>query len=479
MTDGPPRMLDDPATPPSLRRDLEARARVSLALDLGAAAARLDRARADADDARRSRARWWAWLAPAAAVAVVALVWWRVPRPSPAPTQEPPSVAGSARPEAPATATESRPPRRPGESAHAAIDRVEGTVVIIDGGAKLAARAGQALADGQTLATVGATSHARLTLGDGTALELGGDSVIAPQQAGARLFVAVGTVWARVMPRPSSAPLSLITPHAEATVLGTALSLSVGAEGTRLRVSEGRVRLARGSQAVEVAAGQQALATERELGRVAAASPSTAMLVVGGTPLVPGDQLLQRRLESLGFEVRIRGSASPIDDEVRHARIVLISSTIESVDVSARYRDLPVPILVSDTDLLDELGMAGLSVDGDTGVETDYPVDVAIKHPSHPLAAGLAGEVRVLSERATIRWARPTAFAAWTATLPHAGSRAVLYGYERGARMYGLSAPARRVGFFLHDATATVLNDNGWALFDAAVRWCADDAAAR
>jgi alpha-tubulin suppressor-like RCC1 family protein len=37
--------------------------------------------------------------------------------------------------------------------------------------------------------------------------------------------------------------------------------------------------------------------------------------------------------------------------------------------------------------------------------------------------------------------------------------------------MVGLSAPARRMGLFLGDTSATVLTAEGWALFDAAVQW--------
>jgi hypothetical protein len=37
--------------------------------------------------------------------------------------------------------------------------------------------------------------------------------------------------------------------------------------------------------------------------------------------------------------------------------------------------------------------------------------------------------------------------------------------------MQAFAAPARRVGFFFTDTTASVLNSNGWRLFDAAVNW--------
>src|SRR5262249_23918269 len=50
-------------------------------------------------------------------------------------------------------------------------------------------------------------------------------------------------------------------------------------------------------------------------------------------------------------------------------------------------------------------------------------------------------------------------------------TRIVVFGYEKGAAMFGLSAPARRVGLFLNDTTAAALASNGWRLFDAVVGW--------
>lgn len=59
------------------------------------------------------------------------------------------------------------------------------------------------------------------------------------------------------------------------------------------------------------------------------------------------------------------------------------------------------------------------------------------------------------------------------ASLPSDNSKKVLFGYDTDASMVGLNAPARLVGIFLGDATASTLTTNGWALFDAAIGWAA------
>jgi hypothetical protein len=45
--------------------------------------------------------------------------------------------------------------------------------------------------------------------------------------------------------------------------------------------------------------------------------------------------------------------------------------------------------------------------------------------------------------------------------------------------MFGLSAPARRVGYFLDIQASTRLTTEGWILFDAAVEWTAGRCATR
>ena len=89
---------------------------------------------------------------------------------------------------------------------------------------------------------------------------------------------------------------------------------------------------------------------------------------------------------------------------------------------------------------------------------------------AHPLAAGLSGTVTV-SSAATFTWGVPNANAVVVARPTSNATRASIFAYERGAGMVGLTAPGRRVGFFLQDTTGAALNPSGRALVDAALRW--------
>jgi hypothetical protein len=91
---------------------------------------------------------------------------------------------------------------------------------------------------------------------DGTRLELGSDSAlreITVREGGAKAaFLERGRLAARVARQPAGRPMLLVTPHAEARVLGTRLILSVEPEATRLEVKEGRVGLKRLSDGATV-----------------------------------------------------------------------------------------------------------------------------------------------------------------------------------------------------------------------------------
>ena len=90
---------------------------------------------------------------------------------------------------------------------------------------------------------------------------------------------------------------------------------------------------------------------------------------------------------------------------------------------------------------------------------------------AHPLAGGLSGTVTVTDAAAVFTWGVPGSGAAVAARPVGSATRALIFGYEKGASMPGLVAPGRRVGFFLENTTAASLNANGRTLFDAAVRW--------
>jgi len=57
------------------------------------------------------------------------------------------------------------------------------------------------------------------------------------------------------------------------------------------------------------------------------------------------------------------------------------------------------------------------------------------------------------------------------ATIVAQPTQAALFGYEKGADMIGMTAPARRVGFAAREAIASHFSEQGLKVFDTAVDW--------
>ena len=204
----------------------------------------------------------------------------------------------------------------------------------------------------------------------------------------------------------------------------------------------------------------------------AAERPRTVLIVVKpDNPRVATDRAVAAHLEGRGYRVTIGSQYDPV---ARGYDLVLLSSNIRSRDLLGAYRDVPVPVLTWESDLLDDLGMTGKKHDRDFG---KAPAEhfVWLVNAPHTLAAGLrAGVNAVYAKDAPMNWGKPGLGAAIIATVPGEPDHAVVFGYEKGATMdYESIAPARRTMFLLDNETFGNLTGAGLALFDAAVDWTA------
>src|SRR5205814_3611801 len=127
--------------------------------------------------------------------------------------------------------------------------------------------------------------------------------------------------------------------------------------------------------------------------------------------------------------------------------------------------------------LMDGLRLTGTTSAVDFGSSALYSQLVLnASITGHPMLAGLTGSPTVTSSPDSFTWGVPVAGSTLLASLLSPDtSKAAIFNYEQGASLYSqptpLSAPERRVGFFLGASTATLLTAEGWKLFDAAVTW--------
>jgi ferric-dicitrate binding protein FerR (iron transport regulator) len=182
----------------------------------------------------------------------------KAPEPKPAPPEPKPPESPPLRPPAPL-------PSAPKESAIAVatVESVHGEVVALLAGERKPVAAGQVIASGHGLSTGPGNAAAVLVFPDATRLELRPGTVLAELSStpGKRVVMEKGSLYADVAKQPAGQPMVFATKHAEATVLGTKLSLSC-AEATKLELKEGKVRFTRSEdrKSVDVPAGQYCVA---------------------------------------------------------------------------------------------------------------------------------------------------------------------------------------------------------------------------
>ena len=144
-----------------------------------------------------------------------------------------------------------------------------GDVVLRQPSGESALAAGASVLTGQEIITP-AGGHATLQYADNTNVEIHGGSQVKLSGEGPGeqkyVFIQHGHVVADVTPQPDGAPMKFVTPHAEAIVLGTRLSLRVSSHDTILDVIDGSVVLNRTEgESISVGSQESGLATSDRL----------------------------------------------------------------------------------------------------------------------------------------------------------------------------------------------------------------------
>lgn len=215
-----------------------------------------------------------------------------------------------------------------------------------------------------------------------------------------------------------------------------------------------------------------------------AAAPASAadagkvlFLMRADPPGGSADPVVKARLEAMGYAVTTSEGLDGAPDPCGFDLIVM-SSTVRSNQFTAnrsaitRWRDMGVPLVTWENDLLDDLWMTGLRRDTDFGeLETGHYIWL-VRAP-HPMAAGIPAGLGTWTEaRTPAGWGKPGLGADVIMTWPGEPDKATLFGYEAGATMdHDHLAPARRVFIGMENNSFTRMTDTGRMLFDAAIKW--------
>jgi murein DD-endopeptidase MepM/ murein hydrolase activator NlpD len=207
---------------------------------------------------------------------------------------------------------------------------------------------------------------------------------------------------------------------------------------------------------------------EAPLEREQQALAGTVLYVAGSTSLNSADTALRNRLQLLGFTVQVKSASSAVTADANGKALVVVSSTVSPSSVNTKFRNVAVPVLTWESEIYDDMGMTP-TASGNFGAQSSQKQG-SVLTPSSPLAAAVTGTQNLTSSTGTFNWGKPSS-SARVVTLTSDATKTLIFGYSAGAAMPGLSAPARRVGFFLGDTNATSLTAFGWAFFDRAVAW--------
>jgi len=195
-----------------------------------------------------------------------------------------------------------------------------------------------------------------------------------------------------------------------------------------------------------------------------------ALLVVGNSnALTATDRTIRHAMQNHGWGANLRSSLDARAALAPGHAIVVLAPSASASAIGSRFRNITVPVLSMKPTLYDDMRMTGTSAGTHFGT-TSSQSRVVIRNSSTSMAGGLSGTVTVVDAPSTFGWGAPSSNAVRTASLPGSTSRFAVFGYRRGSSMVGLTAPARRVGFFLQDRPAPI-SSNGFTLLSAALGW--------
>jgi glycerophosphoryl diester phosphodiesterase len=193
----------------------------------------------------------------------------------------------------------------------------------------------------------------------------------------------------------------------------------------------------------------------------------TALLVIGGATPTAGDTALRTQLERDGFGVTVVEDVNATTEAAAASHLVIIAASATPADVNTKFRDTPVPVVVLNSELFDDMGMTS-----STGA-SDNQTQVVVNGANSPITSGITGTVTVLNQPGALTWGRPSEAGVKAATLSNDTNAAVAFSYAPATTMVGQAAPARRVGLGYPDATIASLAPDGLQLLTNATNWAA------
>jgi hypothetical protein len=210
-------------------------------------------------------------------------------------------------------------------------------------------------------------------------------------------------------------------------------------------------------------------------GSMIATAAANPVLYVVADPqaLSAGDTAVLGRLNNLGHTVTLVDDNLSQTSDAVGKDLVIVSSTVTSGNVLAKYRNVTIPVISYESAIFDDMLMT-TDVDTVTRGTVASQTDLFVTALNHPITLGIGTGVRtVTTAPETFTFGVPAPSADILATVAGDQTKATIFVYEPNDLLIDGTTPAagRRIGFFLQDNTASVLNPTGAQLFDRAVSY--------
>jgi thermitase len=199
-----------------------------------------------------------------------------------------------------------------------------------------------------------------------------------------------------------------------------------------------------------------------------------ALLVVeyqGTNAILPADALFKQRLEWIGYTVTVKDQDELTSSHMTGQDVILVSSSVYGDTFAATVRDVAVPVVTWEEDIFEDMRFNATPEVTNNWASGETETKVRMVNTTHPLAAGYAGDVQVFQAANQMPWSKQMASGAIKiATTTFDSGKTSIFGFDKGAQMVGMTAPARRVGLF-HNYYGAAHTTPGWNFFEAAVTW--------
>jgi Subtilase family len=191
----------------------------------------------------------------------------------------------------------------------------------------------------------------------------------------------------------------------------------------------------------------------------------------GTNALLIGDTVFKTRLESIGYTVTVKDQDVLVNTDTNGKDVIVVSSSVDGGTFAARFRDSALPVVTWEEDIFEDMRFNATPEVTNNWASGTTETQVRMLNSTHPLAAGYTGDVPVFQGANQMPWSKQMASGAIKiASTTFDSSKTSIFGFDKGAQMVGMTAPARRVGLF-HNYYGTAHTTQGLNFLEAAVTW--------